>query len=281
MYSASDMIRRLLAALPPGIIRFLGRLQFRVPFLRPVIQWAARRLTAQEGVIKYGVGAGLRFHSAGIAGYLLGTSEPEEQALIAKLLNPSDTFYDIGANVGFYSVIAARLVGPHGHVYAFEPFAPSANIARSNARRNGFENVTVVEAAVMAGEGSVYLRTSPDRESTHYSVTANASGEGVHVPAVSIDTYAPRHRLRAPNLVKIDVEGGELDALSGMLLTLKRHRPIVICEIHWTTVEFVRFFDEHLRELGYTAVTLRGDELPIEPSRFHTLMRPARLPDFA
>lgn len=269
------MLRSLLSLLPPNVLRFVGRLQFKVPFLRPFIQAAARRFAAADGVIRHGVGAGLRFNATGSAvGYLLGTSEIEEQELLARLLKPGDTFYDIGANVGFYSTISARLVGPNGHVYAFEPYGPSAEMAKRNAHLNNFSNVTVIQAAVGSEEGDVHLDTHTGQLSTHYRIARDNSRSTLEVPVTSIDLYAKRHKLHGPNVVMIDVEGGEIDVLRGMLTTLRSYRPIVMCEVHWTGDAFKRLVVGHLAELGYVASTYEGSPLPTMTSRYHALLQP-------
>lgn len=264
-----------MSLLPPSVLRFVGSLQFKVPLLRPVIEAGARRFAAGEAVIRYGVGAGLRFNATGsAAGYLLGTSEIEEQELLAKLLKPGDTFYDIGANVGFYSTIAARLVGPRGHVYAFEPFPPSAERILSNARLNGFTNVTVIQAAVTAQPGRVRLSIQKPRQTQQYRVRSDAAGHYVEVPAISVDLYVSRHQIRGPSLVMIDVEGEEIGALRGMLATISLHLPIIMCEVHWTGVAFRRFLEANLTPLGYEATTYDGSALPIQQLRYHALLMP-------
>jgi FkbM family methyltransferase len=273
------MLRSLLSLLPPNVLRFVGRLQFKVPVLRLFIEAAARRFAGADGVIKYGVGVGLRFNATGsAAGYLLGTSEIEEQELLARLLKPGHTFYDVGANVGFYSTIAARLVGPTGRVYAFEPYGPSAATAKRNAHLNGFSNVTVVQTAIGSEEGTARLDTHTGPLSTHYRIARDASHATIEVPITSIDLYAARHHLHGPNVVMIDVEGREIDVLRGMFTTLSSYRPIVMCEVHWTGDAFQRLMLRHLAELGYEASTYDGRPLPTVPSRYHALLQPRHGP---
>lgn len=271
---ATRLLRATLPTLPPSVLRFFGRLQFRVPLLRPLIRRAALLFASREGVIKYGSGAGLRFDSNGRAGFLLGTSEPQEQQLLARLLKDGDTFYDVGANVGFYSTIAARIVGPSGHVYAFEPFGPSAELARKNARLNGFANVTVIEAAVTSREHTAHLLVGNYLDPAHYRITEDTVGEGISVPAVSLDGYAAHHRVRPPGLIMIDIEGGEVEALKGMLQTVRKHRPAIMCEVHWTGKQFQDLVDFYLRELGYVATTYSEEPLPSVPCRYHALLLP-------
>ena len=124
---------------------WLGRLQFQVPILAPLINWAGSSVRHGENVIRHGVGKGLKFDPrGGNPGYSLGTTEQAEQLLLSECLKPGDVFYDIGTNVGFFTTLGGRLVGPKGHVYGFEPFPGSAAAAAANAERNQFEHVKIL-----------------------------------------------------------------------------------------------------------------------------------------
>ena len=116
------MWKRILRLCPGFVIRFIGWLQFKLPILKPMINKVAQRITTGEGIIQRGMGKGLRFDATNCnPGYLAGTSAPQEQKVLADVLQEGDVFFDVGANAGFYAVIGARLVGPEGIVYAFEP----------------------------------------------------------------------------------------------------------------------------------------------------------------
>ena len=266
MVESAAVLAKLVSRLPPDFIRYVGNLQFRLPVIGPLVGLAGRKLLAREGVIRYGAGAGLRFDArGGFAGYLLGTSEPLEQETLARLLKPGMVFYDIGANVGFYSTIAARIVGEAGRVYAFEPCREFAAAVRRNAALNGFDNVEVIEAAVSDREGAA--------EYVPGAVGANGSvrrGEGGGVPLVTVDGLT----LRPPDVVMIDVEGAEVGVMRGMMRTIREHRPAVMCEVHWLVGEF----DEVRREMeaeGYRCRTLDGSEFPDTPKHYHALFLPA------
>ena len=207
------MILRIISLLPPNFIRFVGQLQFQVPLLHKIISSVTNRLYATEGTIKHGLGAGLRFNATGgNPGYLLGTTEPKEQQTLGKYLKEGYVFYDLGANIGFYSTIAARLVGQNGQVYAFEPFPTSANAARLNAELNNFQNISVIEAAVSNKTGTVSFTLG---EASRNHKISTSPGE-LQVPCVSLDNYIEEANLRLPNVVMIDIEGAEVDALQGM-----------------------------------------------------------------
>jgi FkbM family methyltransferase len=266
------MLQQVIARLPPNLIRAVGRAQFRSPAVARAVRLVKGRLTG-IGTIRHGAGAGLLFDaSGGYPGYLLGTTEPEEQALLAEHVVAGGVFYDIGANIGFYSTIAARMVGPAGHVYAFEPYPDSAVRATHNATRNDFVNVTVVEAAVSDIESRMTLRL--DEGAAKHRL---ADGPGIEVEAVALDQWIPREQARPPTFVMIDAEGAELDVLRGMLTTLAEHRPVVCCEVHWLGERFVDFCTRDLAALGYVVTNLRGGPLPLH-GRWHAVLSPASQP---
>ena len=106
-------------------------------------------------VVRRGEAAGLRLDTRGApVFYGIGAAEPEAQALVAHWLNPGDVFYDVGANVGFFTLIGARRVGESGRVVAFEPAPTTRAALERNVRLNGFANVDIVEAAVSDAAGS-------------------------------------------------------------------------------------------------------------------------------
>lgn len=220
--------------------------------------------------MRHGVGAGLRFDaSGGQPGYALGTSEPAEQEALARLLRPGAVLYDIGANIGFFAVIGARLVGDAGRVYAFEPFPPAAAQLRRNAALNAQDQVTVVEAAVGAAPSSMHLATGDGWVTNR--LTDDQATDGIQVDVVAIDGWRAAAGAPAPDVVLLDVEGAEIDALRGMLGTLASDRPTVLCEVHWIVEEFFNFVEEHLAPLGYRLEALEGD-VPTTPERWHAVL---------
>ena len=268
------MLLRIISLLPPSFIRLIGRLQFQFPFLGKIFRYMAGRMSSNEGIIKYGLGAGLRFNATGgNPGYLLGTTEPEEQDTLQKYLKEGVVFYDLGANIGFYSSIAARIVGPKGHVYAFEPFPVSASAARLNAELNDFHNVDVIEAAVSDKAGTASFELG---ESSRNHKISDSQGE-LQVPCISLDEYIKTHNLRLPDVMMIDIEGAEIDALHGMSETVRTSLPVIICEVHWIKEEMHEYIKTVLQPLGYTVSTLNGDPIPNEIARYHALMVPNSL----
>lgn len=195
---------------------------------------ASAGLRQRDVTIGNGVAEGLKFNTGESCPELaLGTYEVPIQNVFTQHLKSGDVFYDIGANVGFFSIIAAKLVGDRGKVYAFEPGLGNAKSIRHNARLNNFDRIEVIEKAVShtSGEGQLLLAKY---SGGHALATADAppdlAGE-VTVDLVCIDDLIAQHKIAPPNFVKVDVEGAELDVLKGMTKTIQTYQPTIIYEV--------------------------------------------------
>lgn len=221
---------KLLPLLPVNVLENLaksqpGSLKYRL---------ASAGLHRRDVTVRNGIVKGLKFNTGESCPELaLGTYEVPIQNIFAQHLKPGDVFYDIGANVGFFSIVAAKLVGQNGKVYAFEPGTNNANAIRHNAQLNNFSQIEIIEKAVSdtSGQGRLLLAKY---SGGHALATADAppdlAGE-VTVDLVSIDDLIAQNKIAPPNFVKIDVEGAELDVLKGMKETIKNHQPTIIYEV--------------------------------------------------
>ena len=265
------MISRLAQLVPTPAVRFAVRLMNRVPALRPAFERLAGAIAAGEGTIQRGLGRGLRFHAdVDVAGYRLGTTEPEFQDALAARIRAGMVVYDLGANVGFYSVICARLVGRTGRVVAVEPFPGSAEVVRHNARLNGFD-IDVLEAAVGGEVGRARLRTDRGGPVTY---RLDSEGDGLEVAVTTVDAMVAGG-LPPPDLVKVDVEGAEVAVLHGMARTLAEHRPAVLVEVHHAVADFPDAVAAIAAPLGYRASVLEGGPMPRGGVRAHVVLEPA------
>lgn len=184
--------------------------------------------------IEGGEGAGLRFRLPQNLDYLTGTSELPVQQALAQQLRPGAVVYDIGANVGFFSLLAAKLVGPTGCVYSFEPVAENAASIRENVSINRFENIKIFELAVGRDSGTAELLLTAWDGGGSLSTSAVKPSEPVsrrNVRVVALDELIPAERLRKPDFVKIDVEGVELEVLQGMTRTIPGSKPVLLYEV--------------------------------------------------
>jgi FkbM family methyltransferase len=218
--------------------------------MRAVLARVTHRWRHREHVIRRGAAAGLRINLHGSRpSYVLGVAEPDTQRLLESWLRPGAVFYDLGANVGFFSLVGAALVGPEGHVYAVEPAPVTARALRSNVARNDLANVTVIEAAAGREDGSARLDLADGEVSQSARLLGENQCGGLQVRVVSIDTLI-REGASPPDVIKIDVEGAEEDAILGMRTTLASHRPSVICEIHQTLHANEHPVETALRDAG-------------------------------
>lgn len=161
----------------------------------------------------------------------LGSHEKAALARFLGLLRPGQTVVDVGANVGLYTLAAARAVGPGGRVVAFEPEPRNCARLQRNVEANGHANVTVVQAAVGEASGRARLYLGGD-SGVHSLLAERAGGPAVEVEVVALDEYCEREGL-VPDVVKVDAEGAELAVLRGLRRTLRRAGGIaVVCELY-------------------------------------------------
>jgi FkbM family methyltransferase len=197
--------------------------------------WLYSMVRQQDVTIPMGAGKGLLFNNGySNPAYALGSNEPPVQHAIEQNLKAGDIFYDIGTNVGFFTVIAARKVGRTGHVYSFEPLPDNVKAIQHNIDLNGFKNTTILAKAVAERSGTGELLVAGYSGGSALS-TANMPPPDMTgtmaVDIVSIDALIEAGTIRPPSLVKVDVEGAELGVFKGMTETMKRHQPKIIYEI--------------------------------------------------
>ncbi|EAW36173.1 FkbM family methyltransferase [Lyngbya sp. PCC 8106] len=188
----------------------------------------------RDVIIEQGVGAGLRFNSGtSNPDYALGVNELSVQQALVDCLKPGDIFYDIGAHVGFFTAITARQVGSQGKVYAFEPDPQNATRLQANMQLNHFQNVTLFQKAVSnyGGQGELLLAEYPGGHTLATAGTPPDLKGAITVELVCIDDLVTQHILEPPSVVKIDVEGAELEVLQGMAATIQQYHPIILYEV--------------------------------------------------
>jgi FkbM family methyltransferase len=168
-----------------------------------------------------------------------GEHEPDVQNLITKLVKPGDCVYDVGSHLGSISLGAARLVGKSGRVVAFEGDPDNASTLRQNCRRNNLESsLLVVHAAVWSSSvsESIFFRRASGRtyggvEMDGHSPVLGGDGPVIRVPVFTLDGFVAAGG-PLPQLIKIDVEGGECEVLRGGANVFTKQRPLVIVEVH-------------------------------------------------
>ena len=191
--------------------------------------------------------------------YWLGTYEPELQAALRQLIPPGAVIYDVGANIGYVSLLLAKAAGEAGKVFAFEALPSNVDQLRRNVALNAMEKrVTVIDRAVTRATG-------PVRFLVHASggmgkVAGSAGREDryeseVTVPGISLDEFVYGQGNPPPQVVKMDIEGGEVLALPGMRRVLTQARPLMLMELHGP--ESSRAAWETLTAAGYEICWMR------------------------
>jgi FkbM family methyltransferase len=163
-----------------------------------------------------------------------GDWELNEALLFQAHIRRGSTVVDVGAHVGYYTLLSSRAVGWRGRVIAVEPDPTNAALLRENIRRNRLRNVTVIEAAAWRETTRLHLRRDPVNSGDNRVVRGAG---GCDVPALALDETLVRLQVSA---VKIDAQGTDHLALEGMRQTLKRCRSVV----------FTEFWPEAIREFG-------------------------------
>ena len=176
--------------------------------------------------------------------FFRGTYEPEQTELFASLIGPGDVVYDVGAHVGWHTLIASEVVGADGQVVAFEPHPENAWILRRHIELNNLSNTILVQAAAAEETGTVAFDLGSG------TGTGRMSAEGrLRVPCARIDDLVRDRGLRLPDLIKIDVEGSEDQVMAGAMEAVSAGRPTILLHTHG--IEQLARCQELLCPLGY------------------------------
>jgi FkbM family methyltransferase len=196
--------------------------------------------------------------------------EPEISRLLLQVLRDGDTAIDVGANVGFFSILAAAMVGPSGRVICFEPDPANRTRLTNNLAVNDFKNATLIEspAADKAGMVDFYINSDNSGGNALWdpaqfpgNVRSQAEKKVSAVRATTIDAEVKRLRLAKPKLIKVDTEGADQRVLEGARkLLAKTAIPFVVSELHEFGLERMgcsqESFRGYMEGLGYSTFTL-------------------------
>jgi FkbM family methyltransferase len=188
-----------------------------------------------------------------------------EYEVLSTLLHEGDTFVDVGANFGTFSLLASRIVGPHGHVFAFEPQRSLCELIRRSLDLSDVNNCNVVCAACGANAESLSLiipRNDSGRAGFFREFSGRYEHDSVRAEVTTLDS-ALRRNTPGHMVIKIDVEGSEADVLDGARETIQLRNPAMIIEMNpWSakaagtsTTALV----QKLVDLGYVNFSIAGD----------------------
>jgi FkbM family methyltransferase len=202
-------------------------------------------------------------------------AEWRQQRFLLERLRPGMVVFDVGSNVGYYTLAFAQRVGPQGAVHAFEPDPFTFGILERRVARAGCTNVALTSAAVGDHEGTVSLHCGAVNRADnriHASHPPGESAEVVEVPLLTLDDYCTRHGVDRIDAVKMDIQGAEVGALRGFAESLRRLRP------EWL---FLELHEEGLRGAGATSAELFAEleAAGLEPWAFDSRQRAYAIDD--
>lgn len=198
--------------------------------------------------------------------YWLGTYEPELQAVLRELIKPGMVAYDVGANIGYVTLLLARAVAETGRVCAFEALPANVERLRANLRLNGMEaRVTIFPAAVTASEGPLRFLVHASGGMGKAAGSAGRRADDylseITVAGISLDEFVYTKGNTPPQVIKMDIEGGEVMALPGMRRLLIEARPLMLMELHGP--ESTRLAWEMLTAAGYEICWMKRGLPPV------------------
>ena len=217
------------------------------PFPWRVRNGAVLALTPLEGFAPY--------WTVGWTCLLTGVWEPHVERCIREVLRPGDRAVDVGANLGYFATAMAQAVGPEGRVWAFEPVPATFERLDLARELNGFHQLETRRLALGRSAGFATIAYDP-RLSGNASLyrQGEPDAEGVEIEVVVLDELVEADMVEPPQLLKLEVEGHELEVLHGARETISRSLPAIIFELNqplseragWSLVDIW----ELLRECG-------------------------------
>jgi FkbM family methyltransferase len=191
-----------------------------------------------------------------------GSYEIETCRFMERVLENNNICYDIGANLGYHTLIMARkVVG--GRVFAFEPLYEAAAILERNLISNCLRNVILVKKAVTSKSGTISLgwNISIDQAAIRWASDSNRLYQPIVCDSTTIDDFIKAGN-PPPTFIKIDVEGAEVDVLRGAIETLMQIRPSVMCETHGADNAAKVY--EILHGVGYRLFNVSQNVIPVD-----------------
>ncbi|MDP1725751.1 MAG: FkbM family methyltransferase [Bacteroidota bacterium] len=170
--------------------------------------------------------------------FIYGYYELAETGFWINLVENKKVVFDIGANIGYYSLLASKNMDDNALIYAFEPIHKTYSRAKYNIELNGFKNILLNKLALSAQDGYLEINVGNDENWGMSSITKHnyLSEKTERVESQKLDTFVLKNKITEIDLIKIDVEGSEYFVLKGMQVTLQQFRPVVLIEV----------LDEHL-----------------------------------
>jgi FkbM family methyltransferase len=164
--------------------------------------------------------------------FVYGAWEPEVSRALTSAVRQGMTVFDIGAHIGYYTLLLAKCVGPNGRVFSFEPLPGNFDLLRKNVQLNNLTQVQTFNQAVFSRVGEITISVPDDQpNSGNGSVCLDEGVQQFRVNAVSLDAFCEEFLIR-PDVLKMDVEGAEYEVLRGAKRVIAQFRPKLLIELH-------------------------------------------------
>jgi len=197
-----------------------------------------------------------------------GIHEPFTTEFFKKQIKNGDVILDIGAHIGYYTLLFAKLAGEKGKVYAFEPHPGNFALLKKNVEINGYQNVVLESKAVSDKSGKNRLFISKKGSSVHSIFNIHNSDKSIEIESIKLDDYFKNYNGRI-DWIKIDIEGAELSALQGMPLLLEKNENVKIvtefapCCLEESGIRIEEYF-RTLKNFGFHIYNLNETRKKIE-----------------
>jgi len=198
--------------------------------------------------------------------------------IVKQIIKPGDVVLDIGANIGYFTLIFAKLVENSGKVFSFEPESKNFKILKKNIEVNGYSNVVLEQKIVSNNDGQTTLYIS-DKAGSHRIHQPDNYVESIDIDCISLDNYAQRNSIKKIDFIKIDVEGAEFNVLQGLQKIINSNKNITLlvefspnqiksCGIKPTTM--IDFLKENNFKIYFTQIQNNQTQL-LEFEKIYTL----------
>ena len=161
-----------------------------------------------------------------------GVYEPFETELVKRGIKKGDVVVDIGANIGYYTLIFSKLVSEQGNVFAFEPDPTNFALLGKNVEINGYENVVLVQKAVSNATGKLKLYLCESNKADHRIYNSDDGRQSIDIESVRLGNYFQDYDEKI-DFIKMDIQGAEAGALRGMTTLLERNKNVTIVTEFW------------------------------------------------
>ncbi len=242
------LVRKSLSLFPPTWPAKIYNGLIKVPFLKVPISLAIQKLAPESLEIPEGKIIFDKEDPAMSGSISLGQYEPEMMRLFRSYLKPGMTVVDIGANLGFFTVIAAHHAGPTGKIFSYEPDPHNFSLLEKNIEANGFKNVAASPLALSDRAGTRELFFG-DNNTTHSFSDKRGAGKSESVSTDTLDNSLKAQGSPRIDLIKMDIEGAEPIALLGMRETIAKNPELII---------FFEYHPNAIKRLGNSALEFLG-----------------------